>query len=610
MKRRISARALFASVLFLSTMSAGAANSGGGDVPEIRTPGVFFQPSPGSERTEAAAGDLIRASSRVTAPERHELGPLSATETVRLRPEASNGRERLKVGIARWLSQPVILKPLESPLAAGTERSHAGGIAKREPDGRLSWTTAFVSPGAAAVRLFIQEAALPAGSRVYVYSELGEVHGPYSFEGGVPAGGFWTHTVTGEQVYLELQLSEPGGSASVCRLIVAAVGHLTVATASGLSAEAAQAAQDTSCFQDVTCVSSTDFPLKASATHSVASLLFADAGTFYLCSGGLIAAVGDASTPYLLTANHCFDNQAAATSLQATWNFINTGCGQPFPSRASFPTTLGATLLATGTTSDYTLVRLSQNPPAGAFLLGWTTQEVSAANGLVTYRLSHPAPIGAPYPQHVTRQIIQGSPAGTCSELAQGNYIYSTQDLGGLTGGSSGSPVYLADGSIVGQLYGKCGSKTSVLNPCDAVNNYLLDGAFRQTYSSLAAWLNPQGSGPCTASATAFCLSGGRFRVTAAWQTATASGEGMGVRLTPDTGYFWFFNDANVEMVVKVLNACSSSNRYWVFAGGLTNVRVTISVTDTQNGDVRTYVNPINVPFQPIQDTAAFATCP
>jgi hypothetical protein len=69
------------------------------------------------------------------------------------------------------------------------------------------------------------------------------------------------------------------------------------------------------------------------------------------------------------------------------------------------------------------------------------------------------------------------------------------------------------------------------------------------------------------------------------------------------------FKSANVEMVVKVLNACSSFSKYWVFAGGLTNVLVRITVIDTQNGTVQTYVNPIETAFQPILDTSAFA-CP
>ena len=37
---------------------------------------------------------------------------------------------------------------------------------------------------------------------------------------------------------------------------------------------------------------------------------------------------------------------------------------------------------------------------------------------------------------------------------------------------------------------------------------------------------------------------------------------------------------------------------------------VLLTVADTQNGTVKTYRNPINTAFAPIQDTAAFATCP
>ena len=80
--------------------------------------------------------------------------------------------------------------------------------------------------------------------------------------------------------------------------------------------------------------------------------------------------------------------------------------------------------------------------------------------------------------------------------------------------------------------------------------------------------------------------------------------------LTNDTGYFWFFNSANVEMVLKVLNGCGVNNNFWVYAGGLTNVKVTMTVTDTSNGTVKTYNNPQSTPFQPIQDTGAFHTCP
>jgi len=102
-----------------------------------------------------------------------------------------------------------------------------------------------------------------------------------------------------------------------------------------------------------------------------------------------------------------------------------------------------------------------------------------------------------------------------------------------------------------------------------------------------------------------------RYKVQTQWVTqAGASGAGQVIPLTGDTGAFWFFSSSNVEMVVKVLNACGLNSRYWTFAGGLTDVHVILTVTDTQTGAVQTYTNPQGTPFEPIQDTNAFATCP
>jgi hypothetical protein len=115
---------------------------------------------------------------------------------------------------------------------------------------------------------------------------------------------------------------------------------------------------------------------------------------------------------------------------------------------------------------------------------------------------------------------------------------------------------------------------------------------------------------PACGSATTLCLNNNRFVITADWRKMSGeTGHGNPVALTSDTGYFWFFNSANVEMVIKVLNACAVNSHFWVFAGGLTNVEVTIHVTDTQTGAAKTYTNPLGVAFQPIQDTSAF-TCP
>ena len=116
---------------------------------------------------------------------------------------------------------------------------------------------------------------------------------------------------------------------------------------------------------------------------------------------------------------------------------------------------------------------------------------------------------------------------------------------------------------------------------------------------------------PCAANSHTLCLNNGRFSVTATFQTTPEgpSTPATAVPLTADTGYFWFFDPANIELVVKVLTGCPVNNDYWVFAGGLTDVGVELVVTDTVTGAVKMYSNPVGTPFQPIQDSSAFP-CP
>jgi hypothetical protein len=115
----------------------------------------------------------------------------------------------------------------------------------------------------------------------------------------------------------------------------------------------------------------------------------------------------------------------------------------------------------------------------------------------------------------------------------------------------------------------------------------------------------------CVGGDLTLCLNGERFEVRADWTAPNGQGgHGHAVRLTADTGTFWFFMSSNVEVVVKVLQGCATNDRYWVFAGGLTNVRVHLTVRDSWTGAIKEYTNPQGAAFRPIQDTQAFATCP
>ncbi len=115
----------------------------------------------------------------------------------------------------------------------------------------------------------------------------------------------------------------------------------------------------------------------------------------------------------------------------------------------------------------------------------------------------------------------------------------------------------------------------------------------------------------CATTSTQLCI-GDRFAVTAHYHTAQgggSDGSGQAIALAElgvsQGGLFWFFNPTNPEMLIKVLNACGVNNRYWIFYAAGTNVGFTVTITDTQTNEVKTYANPDLTAALPVQDTGA-----
>jgi hypothetical protein len=117
---------------------------------------------------------------------------------------------------------------------------------------------------------------------------------------------------------------------------------------------------------------------------------------------------------------------------------------------------------------------------------------------------------------------------------------------------------------------------------------------------------------PCVPGSSTLCVNNGRFQLAVGFRTGEGPGTGSALPIptAPDSGLFYFFSPSNLEMLVKVLNACGLNERYWVFFAATTDVELTLTVTDTQTGRVKVYFNPLGRPAPPIQDTDAFPTCP
>ncbi len=98
---------------------------------------------------------------------------------------------------------------------------------------------------------------------------------------------------------------------------------------------------------------------------------------------------------------------------------------------------------------------------------------------------------------------------------------------------------------------------------------------------------------PCVPSATALCITDGRFKIESIWRDfAGHSGVGQAVQLASDTGSFWFFDADNLELFVKEIDGVSFNNAFWTFYGALSNVEFTLLATDTVTGAQHGYFNP------------------
>ncbi len=117
---------------------------------------------------------------------------------------------------------------------------------------------------------------------------------------------------------------------------------------------------------------------------------------------------------------------------------------------------------------------------------------------------------------------------------------------------------------------------------------------------------------PCVADSTTLCLADGRFRARAVRRDfAGELGAAGVVPLTADSGYFWFFDEGNPEVMLKIVDACGlpGFENFWSYSTGLTNVEVELEVVDTVTGERKNVRTALGRSFSPDFDSDAFQVC-
>jgi hypothetical protein len=101
-----------------------------------------------------------------------------------------------------------------------------------------------------------------------------------------------------------------------------------------------------------------------------------------------------------------------------------------------------------------------------------------------------------------------------------------------------------------------------------------------------------------------------RLAVRVQWRASEgdASMDAVPQRTGTNAAQFWFFGPENPEIFVKVVPACTDAleHQLWVFVSGLTDLGVTVRITDRFSGQEVVYDSEAGEPFVTITDTRAF----
>lgn len=378
--------------------------------------------------------------------------------------------------------QYAVTLPLPLTLAQGYWDLVDGG-------GTARWRLRVRSDDALGISLSFARFHLPEGAALWLYDEAATVvQGPYTRRDHTPEGRLWTALVPGAAAVVELRV--PAARRAQLQLELGELSHAFRDLAAMARPVQTKALGDSgSCNIDVIC------PDGDAWRREIRSVALLSIGGSIACSGQLLNNVRQNEDPLLITANHCRIGQPySASSVVAYWNFHASSCGGSDGSLNQSQS--GSTLLASDTGSDFTLLRLRQNPPDSydLYFAGWDAGSGTPQSGVSIHHPSADVKSISTYSSPATRQTVCIESSGNgCSRSVEAwlvNWARGTTEQG-----SSGGGLWNQHHRLVGVL---SGGNASCDNPGGEDYYGRLDVAFTASASAsgqLKAWLDPDNTG-------------------------------------------------------------------------------------------------------------------
>lgn len=386
---------------------------------------------------------------------------------------------------------------------------------QRLPDKGLVAAFSIRSPGASAIRAGMRTEGLPQNAEVRIFgTNNAEIFGPYSGEyirsQETPGDGrgsdsenrvFWSPVIEGDTIAVEIYLPSPAKDGF--RLTVPKIQHLVDSIQHPSTKNLSDLGASGSCNIDVRCRST----VPANLSSAVAKYLFTKEGFTYLCTGTLLNDKDPNSwIPYFFTANHCLPDQSTANTIDSYWFFERAVCGGADPNSVTHFTG-GADLLATDSSSDFSLLRL-RDMQIGSLpeihFAGWTSANPTGLGA-----------IGIHHPGGDVKKLSEGTVNGISgpgqAASGVGDFLHVTWTAGTTEAGSSGSGAFAITGEQGGQHL-LVGNLHSGLASCSNRSSPDWYARFSVAYPSIRQWL---ACGPSAAPALAGLTRDGQIFYTA-----------------------------------------------------------------------------------------------
>ena len=387
------------------------------------------------------------------------------------------------------------------------------GVWQTLKDGGKLWRLKIRLPGALSTNALYDKFRLPKGAKFYVYSEetrqsIGAITSEYLNNESNNAFAFSTGLIYGETVTFEYYQPETVREEAIISIARIDYGYRYVNNPYTPRTRPFNDSGD--CQVNVNCPEGANWRMEKDAIARI--MVVSDYGSGW-CSCSLVNNTNNDNTPYVLTANHCLQNSYGQNLFDAIsnpnasqwvfyWGYEHPGCSNG--NEPAHRSTVGATVVANNGSSDFALLRLTQDPRNligfTPYYLGWDHSGNSGTGG-----------VGIHHPKGDVKKIstYRNVPISTAYDSNSPNNSAThwritwsaTEPHHGVTEiGSSGSPLLNNDHRVIGQLHGG-------LSSCSSLNSPDWYGKFSVSWTGNGAtdsrrrlrdWLDPQGINPQT----------------------------------------------------------------------------------------------------------------